>query len=59
MAEPIRKCPNGHGSMGDGQCNIISCAHCDPTVTAKTRRKKGIGFGSARDNGVNTGRRRQ
>lgn len=46
------KCPNGHVSVGGGQCNISSCAHCDPVVNAPTKRKTGIGFGSARDHGV-------
>jgi hypothetical protein len=35
------QCPNGHASMGDGQCNISSCAHCDPVVTRPTRTKDG------------------
>lgn len=38
MAE---QCPNGHASMGDGQCNIVGCAHCDPIVTKPTRTRDG------------------
>jgi hypothetical protein len=51
MAEQTQ-CPNGHASTGDGQCNISSCAHCDPIVNAPTKRKTGLDFGSARDHGV-------
>jgi hypothetical protein len=35
------QCPNGHSSMGDGQCNIRGCSHCDPIVTKPTRTGNG------------------
>jgi hypothetical protein len=46
-----RQCPNGHASMGDGQCNISSCAHCDPVVTKPTR----TGTGKAADGKASIG----
>lgn len=52
MTEEITQCPNGHASMGDGQCNIAGCAHVNPSVTNNSRNPDGISFGTARDHGV-------
>jgi hypothetical protein len=48
---PITKCPNGHASMGDGQCNVGSCAHCDPIVHKSTKNKDGIPMGTLGQHG--------
>jgi len=46
------QCPNGHASTSGGQCTISSCAHCDPSVNARTRNKGGLFFGTPKDHGV-------
>jgi len=47
----LSQCPNGHASMGDGQCNIRGCAHCDPIVEKPTR----TGSGKSKDGRASVG----
>lgn len=47
-----QQCPNGHSSVGGGTCNVVGCAHVDPSVTDNSKNKGGISFGTARDHGV-------
>lgn len=50
--QELTQCPNGHTSMGDGQCNIAGCAYVDPSVTNNQKNPKGLDFGTARDHKV-------